>query len=190
MHIEEIIEFISTNYVNLTEECKEDLKKKAQILKFDKGTKIVKEGQYADKLYFTINGCARAYYTKDGKDITDWFAFEGEFLSAIDSFFQNRQTMYTLELLEPSVLLQMSQKNVLELCDRHHCFEKLGRIAVTKTMLQLRERVVSIQFESALQKYESLIKIRPDITKRVQLTHIASYIGVTLETLSRIRNLK
>ncbi|WP_089054512.1 Crp/Fnr family transcriptional regulator [Flavobacterium oncorhynchi] len=162
----------------------------SKVLRLDKETKFVKEGQFADKLYFVISGSARAYYTKNGKDITDWFAFEGDFVSAIDSFFRDSQTIYNIELLEPTILLQISRETVLALSDKHHCFEKLGRIAVTKTMLKLQERVVSIQFESALQKYKSLLNTRLDIIQRVQLTHIASYIGVTLETLSRIRNPK
>ncbi|TRX35449.1 Crp/Fnr family transcriptional regulator [Flavobacterium sp. ZT3R18] len=190
MYIEKIIETISTSYATLTEECKDDLKKASKILTLDKEAKIVKEGQFADKLYFVVRGGARAYYLKNGKDITDWFAFEGEFVSAIDSFFQDSPTMYTIELLEPTTLLQISRETVFALTNKHHCFEKLGRIAVTKTMLELQERVVSIQFESALQKYTNLINARPDIIQRVQLTHIASYIGVTLETLSRIRNPK
>ncbi|WP_264522953.1 Crp/Fnr family transcriptional regulator [Flavobacterium sp. N502536] len=190
MYIEQIIETISTTYVTLTDECKVDLKKGSKILTLDKDTILVKEGQFADKLYFIINGSARAYYTKNGKDITDWFAFEGDFVSAIDSFFRGGSTIYNIELLEPTTLLQISRETVLALSDKHHCFEKLGGIAVTKTMLKLRERVVSIQFESALQKYKSLLDTRPDIIQRVQLTHIASYIGVTLETLSRIRNPK
>jgi CRP-like cAMP-binding protein len=190
MYIEKIIEAISTNYAVLTDECKDDLKIGSKILTLDKETKIVKEGQFADKLYFVIRGSARAYYTKNGKDITDWFAFEGDFVSAIDSFFRESPTIYNIELLEPTTLLQISRETVFALSDKHHCFDKLGRIAVTKTMLQLQERVVSIQFESALQKYKSLLNTRPDIIQRVQLTHIASYIGVTLETLSRIRNPK
>lgn len=190
MYIEQIIETISATYVTLTDDCKDDLKRGAKVLMFDKETVLVKEGQFADKLYFIISGSARAYYTKNGKDITDWFAFEGDFVSAIDSFFRDGPTIYNIELLEPTTLLQISRETVLALSDKHHCFEKLGGIAVTKTMLKLRERVVSIQFESASQKYKSLLNTRPDIVQRVQLTHIASYIGVTLETLSRIRNPK
>ena len=76
------------------------------------------------------------------------------------------------------------------LADKHHDFERLGRLVVTKTMLQLQHRIVAVQFETAQQKYENLLKARPDITQRVSLSHIASYLGITLETLSRIRNPK
>lgn len=189
-NIETVIERISESYSFLTDDCKNDLKKSCALLSFDKLSLIVKEGQFADKMYFIFSGCLRAFYMKDGKDITDWFAFEGDFVSSINSFFQDVPSKHNIELLENTTFLEISKETIFALTNAHHCFERLGRIAVTKTMLQLQERIVSLQFETAQQKYASLISIRPDITQRVSLTHIASYLGITLETLSRIRNPK
>ena len=141
-------------------------------------------------MYFIISGCVRAFYHKDDKEITDWFAFEGDFMSSINSFYQNVSSKHNIELLEQTTFLEITKEAIFTLTDKHHCFERLGRIAVTKTMLQLQERIVSIQFETAQQKYESLINMRPDIVQRVSLTHIASHLGITLETLSRLRNPK
>ncbi len=188
--IENAIETMSENYSLLTADCKSDLKNSCRILSLDKSSIIVKEGQFADKIYFIVDGCVRAFYYKDGKEITDWFAFEGDFMSSINSFYQGVASKHNIELLEPTTFLEITRETIFDLTDKHHCFERLGRIAVTKTMLQLQERIVSIQFETAQQKYDSLINIRPDILQRVPLTYIASHIGITLETLSRIRNPK
>lgn len=185
-----VINKISDNYSFLTDECKSDLMKSSALVSLDKSSIIVKEGAYSAIMYFIVSGCLRASYTKDGKDITDWFAFEGDFVSSINSFFQDCPSKHTIELLEPTILLEISRETIFTLSDKYHCFERLGRIAVTKTMLQLQERIVSIQFETAQQKYENLINLKPDILQRVPLTHIASYLGITLETLSRIRNPK
>lgn len=190
INIETAIEMISENYSLLTPECKSDLKNSCRLLSHDKLSIIVKEGQVADKLYFIINGCVRAFYNKDGKVITDWFAFEGDFMTSINSFYQGVPSKHHIELLEPTTFLEITRETIFDLIDKHHCFERLGRIAVTKTMLQLQERIVSLQFETAQQKYENLINIRPDIVQRVPLTFIASHLGITLETLSRIRNPK
>ena len=113
-----------------------------------------------------------------------------DFINSINSFHLNIPSPHYIDLLETSTIVEVSRDAISMLTEKHHCFEKLGRIAVTKTMLQLQQRIASIQFESALQKYESLLTMRPDITQRVPLTHIASYLGITLETLSRIRNPK
>ena len=188
--IEKAIETISENYSHLTVDCKIDLKNSCKLLCLDKLSLIVKEGQFADKMYFIVSGCVRAFYHKDGKEITDWFAFEGDFMSSINSFYQNVSSKHNIELLEKTTFLEITKETIFRLTEKHHCFERLGRIAVTKTMLQLQERIVSIQFETAQQKFESLINMRPDIIQRVPLTFIASHLGITLETLSRIRNPK
>lgn len=188
--IENAIETISENYSYLTADCKSDLKNSSKLLCLDKLSLIVKDGQFADKMYFIVSGCVRAFYNKDGKEITDWFAFEGDFMSSINSFYHGVSSKHSIELLEPTTFLEITREAIFTLTDKYHCFERLGRIAVTKTMLQLQERIVSIQFETAQQKYESLINTRPDIVQRVPLTYIASHLGITLETLSRIRNPK
>jgi CRP-like cAMP-binding protein len=188
--IENAIETISENYSLLTEDCKSDLKNSCKLLCLDKLSLIVKDGQFADKMYFIVSGCVRAFYHKDDKEITDWFAFEGDFMSSINSFYHGVSSKHSIELLEPTTFLEITREAIFTLTDKYHCFERLGRIAVTKTMLQLQERIVSIQFETAQQKYESLINTRPDIVQRVPLTYIASHLGITLETLSRIRNPK
>lgn len=190
MEIEKIIKNIETNYLALTNECRKDLQNASRILSLDKDTVIVKEGQFAHKVYFIAEGSARSYYLKDGRDITDWFAFENDFICSVNSFFLNTPSSLFIEVLEPSVLLEISRENVNLLSDKYTEFDRISKLIVTNTMLRLQERIVSIQFETALQKYENLLKTMPDITQRVNLTHIASFLGITLETLSRIRNPK
>ncbi|WP_299060527.1 Crp/Fnr family transcriptional regulator [uncultured Polaribacter sp.] len=187
---EEIINCISETYSKLSFECQQKLSNNSKLLVLPKGEILVREGQYSDKTFFIFNGCARAYYLKDGKDISDWFAFDNDFISSINSFFLKIPSPHFIELLEDSVILEISRIDVEKLSDEHNDFERLSKIVVTKTMLQQQERISSMQFHSAEQKYDNILSIRPDITQRIPLTHIASYIGITLETLSRIRNFK
>jgi len=189
-NLEKTIQSISQNYSKLTDKCIGDFAQASKLLTADKSTLLVTEGQHADKSYFIVKGCARAYYLKDGKDITDWYAFENDFINSINSFFENVPSPHFIELLEPTTYLEISRDDIFILSDKYHDFERLLRIIATKTMLALRNRIFSVQFETAQQKYENLLIIRPDITQRVPLTHIASYLGITLETLSRIRNPK
>ncbi|WP_397362258.1 Crp/Fnr family transcriptional regulator [Olleya sp. R77988] len=186
----EIINQISETYSKLSFECQQKLSNSSNVLVLPKGEILVKEGQYSDKTFFIFNGCARAYYLKDGKDISDWFAFDNDFISSINSFFLNVPSPHFIELLEDSILLEISRTDVEKLSNEYSDFERLSKIVVTKTMLQQQERISSMQFHSAEQKYDNILSIRPDITQRIPLTHIASYIGITLETLSRIRNIK
>lgn len=187
MNKEKIIDAISEIYSPLTSECKLELSNRTRILRLEKGSTLVKEGQYSDKTFFIVNGCARAYYLKDGKDISDWFAFEMEFISSINSFFLKVPSPHFIELLEDSILLEISREKLEILSDKYHDFERLTKMVVIKTMLQQQARITAMQFHSAQQKYKNLLSIQPTITQRISLTHIASYIGITLETLSRIR---
>lgn len=185
-----IIKSIGSYYTPLSEACQEEFIRCTKVLQYDNPTVIVNEGAYADKTYFIAQGAARAYYLKDGKEITDWFAFENNFISAVNSFFTGVPSQYFIEVIEPSTLLEISKGDVDRLTMMFPEVGMLGYQIVVKTMLQLQQRVMSLQFETAQQKYENLLKIHPDITQRVPLTHIASFIGITLETLSRIRNPK
>lgn len=190
MNKEEIINIISNKYALLNSECKIEFFNYSKILTFKKGEILVKEGQHSDKAYFIVSGSTRAYYLNNGKDITDWFAFENDFICAINSFFQNIPSPHYIEVLEDTKLLVVSRDNILKLSDKYHDFERLTNRVATKTMLKLQARIVAMQFQSAEQKYQNLLMAYPNITQRVALTHIASFIGITLETLSRIRKLK
>lgn len=85
--LEHIIDTFSTLYKPLTPECKRDVMLASRVQRFEKSTFLVEEGQYADKLYFIVSGVARAFYVKGDKDVTDWFCFENEFISALNSYF-------------------------------------------------------------------------------------------------------
>lgn len=188
--LQKLVDLIDSTYSPLTQECKLDLLHCAKVYSVKKSTLIVKETQYADKMYFIVQGCFRVFYLKDGKDITDWFGFEHEFVCAINSFFLSIPSPHYIEAIESTLYIEIAREDIFKLTEKHHCFETLARIATTKTMLQLQSRIVALQFENAFQKYENLVQSRPDITQRIPLMHIASYLGITLETLSRIRNPK
>ncbi|MEO0895646.1 MAG: Crp/Fnr family transcriptional regulator [Bacteroidota bacterium] len=185
--VDHIIQDITTTYAPLSAESQAALLSCITINTSPKNTILVREGQYSDKTFYLIKGCARAYYLNDGRDISDWFAFEGDFISSIRSFFEHVPSPHYIELLEDSLVAELSREDIERLSDKFHDFERLSKEIVINTMLRQQERISSMLFQTAEQKYQSLLAIRPDITQRIPLTHIASYIGITLETLSRIR---
>ena len=188
--IDQILQSITEQYCHLSDEALEDVKKVAKIKYFKKGELLSKEGEFSDELYYIAKGGARAYYLYDGKTVTDWFAFENDFISSIVSFFLDVPSQHQIEMLEDCTMMVLTRGEVDMLCDAHHDFERLGRLSVTKTMMQLQQRFVSIQFKSSRERYESLLEKFPKIEQRAPLGDIASYIGITQETLSRIRNPK
>ena len=190
VNIKKILNNVSKQYSPISIDCQEELISNSKIKTYKKGETVVKEGQYSKKAYLIINGCARAYYLKDGKDITDWFTFENQFMAPIVSFFSNEASPHYVEFVEDSLVLEFSESTMQKLTTKHHDFERFISKVVTETMLGLCERLYTIQFNKADERFNHLLSIYPEITNRVPLTHIASYLGITLETLSRIRNPK
>lgn len=188
--IKEAIDKIVEHLSPLSEQTRIDFEKRSTIESFEKGAILVKEGEYSDKLYFVLAGGIRAFYLKDGKDISDWFAFENHFVCAINSFFMEIPSPHFIEALEPTTTLTLHRDDVQELCDLHHDFERVGRLSVTATMLTLQQRIVGLQFETAQNRYDFLLNQYPFIEQRVPLGNIASYLGITQETLSRVRSNK
>ncbi len=191
VNYKDIIQQIETNYaVKLSAPCITELVPAIKIQSVEKNTPLIKAEQYSNTIYFIFKGSARAYYLKDGKEITDWFAFENDFITSINGYFLSIPSPYNLETLEPTILVEFSRETINKLSQKHHEFTQLEKAIVTKTMLQLQERIVAIQFKTAQEKYQSLLEFYPSITQRVPLTQLASFLGITLETLSRIRSSK
>jgi CRP-like cAMP-binding protein len=187
---ESIIATISRLYVPLSDECQSDLAAVSLVQQHPKSTYLVKKGQLADRFYFVAHGAARAYYVKGSKNITAWFAFENQFINALDSYFRNIPSPHYIELLEQSCVWSIAKKDAILLAKKHRDFEALSNKIILSTLLGLNDHVVSLRFGTAKERYQSLLTSRPDITNRVPLHHIASYLGITMETLSRIRNQK
>ncbi len=188
MITEKVLATIGEAYSPLSIECQEELMTHSTLKTFKKGEVVVREGQYSKKAYLIIEGCARAYYLKDGKDISDWFTFENQFAAPIVSFFSEKPSPHYVEFVEDSMAYEFSKDTMDHLCDRYPDFERFISKVVTETMLGLCQRLNAIQFNKAEDRYKQLLTIYPDITNRIPLTHIASYLGITLETLSRIRS--
>jgi CRP/FNR family transcriptional regulator, anaerobic regulatory protein len=174
----------------ISEEIKVDLRACFKTFIFEKNTEIVSQGYVCNYLYFVESGLVRLFYWQDGKEITDYFAFENQIIGGIDSFFSRKPSYKIIKTIEPSTLIAISYDDLNRLFEKHHDFEKVGRLLTTYAFLSMQERLFSIQFHPAKQRYESLIKANPDILQRVPLGQIASFLGITQVTLSRIRALK
>lgn len=158
-----------------------------QFKKLSKDHLLLREQSISD-FYFIKKGVARIFYRKNEKEITEWIALDGQFFLSITSFFQRVPSHLIIHTLEPSEVYSIHHNDFMKLADEYHEVERLLRKMVTGSLILSQVRMDSIQFETAQQRYERLLKTSPDIIKRVPLSYIASFLGVTLETLSRIRS--
>ncbi|PKA99219.1 CRP-like cAMP-binding protein [Flavobacteriaceae bacterium MAR_2009_75] len=190
MNLDLVFQQLEKSYIPLSSDCKEAFLQHAKLAFYKKGDVVVREGQFSKKAFLIIEGCGRAYYLKNGKDISDWFTFEYQFMAPIVSFFSEKPSPHYVEFLEDATVLEFTKDQMDRLTQAHHEFERFIREVVTETLLGLCERLNAIQFNKAEDRYRHLLTIYPNITNHIPLTHIASYLGITLETLSRIRNPK
>lgn len=151
---------------------------------------LLKENTVSDYIYFIKKGVARIYYYKNGKEITEWLALDDQFFLSITSFFQRVPSYLIIQTIEPSEVYGIHHDDFMSLAAKYHDVERLLRKMVTLSLILSQIRMDSIQFESAQQRYEKLLQTTPQIVQRVPLTYIASFLGITLETLSRIRSQK
>jgi CRP-like cAMP-binding protein len=149
---------------------------------------VLKENEVSNYLYFIEKGIARIFYYKNGKEITEWIAMDNSFFLSIISFFERKPSYLQIHTIEPALIRGIHYNDLMKLCDEHHEIERWLRKALTGSLILSQNRMDSIQFETAQQRYEKLLETNPSIIQRVPLSYIASFLGITQETLSRIRS--
>lgn len=152
-----------------------------------KGAELVTAGITSRHIFYIEKGLARTYYMKDGKDVTDWISVEQTFSVSIISFITARPDIRNIELLEPSVIWEIGADDLQVLYDGYHEIERFGRLLLSQGLVQMQQRFDDLHFSTARDRYKNLITLHPTIIQRVPLGMVASYLGITPETLSRIR---
>ena len=157
------------------------------LREFSKGDHLFKQGEVCRHLFYIEKGLVRVYYNSDkGKEITLWFSSEDSLVIAIDSYYLHKPTRDNCEALENLIVYTITHSQLETLLNNKKGAQTVCHIMyeVTRKMAELNE---STRFRSAEERYTSLISNYPAILQRVSLSQIASYLGITQETLSRIR---
>lgn len=157
---------------------------------YPKGTILNHQGQYSRKVYFMENGLARSFYYENGKDITTNFYTEGKIFGNTDTIFAEVPTRYNVEVLEESTLVFCDYKQLEEFCWVSLPAANFSRYVLGNILSQTLARLTSLQHMTAREKYEQLLKENPGILLRAPLGMVATYLGISQETLSRIRSEK
>ena len=157
-------------------------------MKFQKGDTILPEGQVCRAMYFVDKGMVRQYYYKNKRDVTEHFSFEGRIVFCIESFLKQEPSRLIVEALEPSILYAIPYDDLHNLMVRNQEMEMLYRKILEHVAISSQEHADSQRFENASERYERLLREKPEIVLRDPMVHIASFLQMTPETLSRVRN--
>jgi CRP-like cAMP-binding protein len=177
-----------SKFVSLSETSKEALSAILICKEYNKRQVLLKPNAICNYVYFVESGLTRTFYEKNGKDITDWLSPENTFSCSILSFINRIPDRRGIETLEDSRLWAMHYDELNHLYDQHHEIERLGRMLYGLGVTLVQQRFDDLHFSSALDRYRKLMDTNPTLIQRTPLRMIASYLGITQETLSRIRN--
>jgi CRP-like cAMP-binding protein len=170
----------------LTEQTKEIICKHLSVLHYDKKQILIKENQQHDYAYFVVKGAVRSYYLKDGIEVNTWFALENDMVGSLRNF-NEKASRETMELVEDSTLIAINIKQIKTLMHSNIQIAIFVNAIIEEYALFLEDRIYYSQMLSSMDRYLHLLDHEPEIFKRIPLTHIASYLGISRETLSRLR---
>ncbi len=153
-----------------------------------KGDYFLREGKRCNHLAFILKGAMICYYTKDGKQFIDEFSLDNEFITDYSGFLTHSPSNKYIQCLENCTIYVISNeilKNLYQIKSIE--LERLGRIMAEQLYLQWHEKSKSLLMDNATERYLKLIQNRPKLPQRVPQHLIAKYLGITPESLSRIR---
>ncbi len=153
-----------------------------------KGEIILREGEVCKSIVFVGRGMLRQYYYKNKKDVTEHFSYEGCVLMCIESLLRQEPTRLIVEALEPSVIYHLPYNRLLAFIDGSKEINTFYRKVLEYSLITSQIKADSWRFETAHERYNRLMAVHPEIVKRAPLSHIASYLLMTPETLSRVRS--
>ena len=152
-----------------------------------KGFVLLKSGKVEPNVYLIKKGIVRAYAQMPEGDVTFWFGSEGDIVLSMRSYVEGNKGYEDIELLEDCELYEVKAKDLQSLYVQDIHIANWGRKFAEKELIKTEERLISRLCKPATQRYQDLLENHPDLVKRIQLGHIASYLGITQVSLSRIR---
>ena len=175
------------NYVSLNE--REIVLLEKAILKktYKKHEVIFSEGKISEEIYFVAKGCVRLYYNVEGNDKTAFFYTEGQFICAGESYTFNIPAIENYQAVEETELYVFTKARIGELLREVPKMEVLARIATENELITCQKVIASFVTKSAEERYIDLLNSQGELFQRVPQQYIASFLGVSPETLSRIK---
>lgn len=153
-----------------------------------KGTILIKEGDFVDNMYYVESGCLRTFHIDiHGKEHTVQFGIKDWWITDYTAYFSSEKAIMNLEILQDCTLYALSKNNRELLYNKIPQIHKFIRIKLERAYAAFQKRILANLSQSATERYLEFINTYPDIEKNVKNYHLASYLGITTESLSRIR---
>lgn len=174
--------------IQLSSEAEEYLESISEKKTVSKGSILIREGQQVDKIFFVTDGCLRSYCTdKKGKEHTLQFAIKNWWISDYIAIHNNESATLTVECLKESSVIEFNAKKLNEILTLFPEYEPFQRNLLERHVVSLHKRILDQLQLTASERYDLFLAQYPDIEQFTRNYHIASYLGITQESLSRVR---
>ena len=155
---------------------------------YKKKTVIIEAGEVANEVFFVVKGCIRLFCLKDGTELSTYFFTENMFAGTYDSFISRKPTQIAMETLEDTTVLALSYQSLEKLYEVFPKMNEFIRKSIEQRFVVLHDLFTSYLLNSPEERYIKLLSTNPDLLNRIPQHLIASFLGVTPVSLSRIRN--
>ena len=173
---------------NISPEAEEYLYSISKKKTYSKGTVLVREGQSVNKIYYITAGCLRSYCVdKNGKEHTLQFAIKDWWISDYIANYNDEPATLTIECLKESTVFEFNAKKLSKILIPFPEYEPFKRTILERHIVSLHKRILNQLIMTAAERYDLFLAQYPDIEQYTHNYHIASYLGITQESLSRIR---
>jgi signal-transduction protein with cAMP-binding, CBS, and nucleotidyltransferase domain len=176
--------------IPLSQELVNDIMKLAVIKEYKKDEFVLTAGKVSNYTSWILKGLVRTYYQKETEDVTTKFLWEGAAITSIYSYYNRKPGNENIVALEDTTLASMHYDDMQYLYKMYPDFNVIGRVVTEQYLYMLEIEVYNFRKQKAEERYKFIVKHFPHLLQRVPLKYLATYLGMNLETLSRIRGKK
>jgi len=176
-----------SNFIQLTELDKEDIKQNFKSIKLKRKNFLLREGTQCDFVAFLTSGIIRHFHVKEDTEITCDITLQNNFITDFKSLTQNIPSNYNFQILKDAELLVIKKKDLFSLYQKNRNIESFGRIMAEQVAQRTIEIAMSLASDKPEERVEKLLKQRPDLFQEVPQRYLANLLGISPESLSRIR---
>jgi CRP-like cAMP-binding protein len=174
-------------FSDLDEATAEELLQNVKTKTFQKGDYLLMSGKVCKHLFFINEGLTKIFFIKNDKEFIMRFFSENILFTVFESYLTQTPSNYNIMALETTTVTLISQEEMEKLCKKHHCMETFFRKLVSIVSIKMTKRISEMLEENAAERYNQFVKENNSIVQRISLGDLAKYLGITQQSLSRIR---